>query len=477
MGLSGMAVAMMQRNEGELLSAWVDYYLSLTDAALVTILDNGSYDPDTLKALDRARELGINVVTKYAESKHFAQKGPLIREALSQFQGQGLFLLPCDCDEFLISRNSTGEDDGIATELARLRQTGGTAFRISHYYANFRTRDRYYNSGVRKSFFLDRMPDRLDTGFHMPNLEGIVQSNFAFVHFHNKSLDRLLLAAREKLKFRTPDFAPATIMEQVKVGRHLREYFELDGPAYARKFEQLHPMTLPRAPSRPAFDAAWTACIGAADLDEAEAETRIARYKTPFNHAAHYRTVRMSQVEADFYFYSILGRDRVFEYGMGGSTFFACNAGVQHVGTVETDEAWIRSSTEKLSLSDYIESGVLEIFHRSIGPTKKWGFPLVAPPRDDVARLTEVPPAYRGSDVFLIDGRYRVASGIAIYLTVENPEARIFIHDFPARPAYQHLLSIYEVAAQVDTLVQLKPRRGRHQRAEAMLAKALSDAR
>jgi hypothetical protein len=60
-------------------------------------------------------------------------------------------------------------------------------------------------------------------------------------------------------------------------------------------------------------------------------------------------------------------------------------------------------------------------------------------------------------DLILIDGRFRVACGLAAAL--EAPDATVLVHDYTFRPDYQILEEFFVVTRKVETLVEchLKP--------------------
>lgn len=453
MGGTGIAVVMMQKNEGALLDAWTGHYLRLTRPDLITILDNGSWDPATLAALGRARDAGIRVETGFSDPRDFARKGRIAREALAAFEGRGLFLLPCDCDEFLLADTDPALGDGLAAELTRLAAGGSTSFRIGGYFYTFPDRAAYYRARAKKVMFFDRLPpEPIDTGFHMPDLEGIAPTRLAYVHFHNKSLDKLLLAAREKLKFRIPDFR-ADSAAQVRTGRHMGPYFGLDWARYLAGFAGFEPVALPAIADPGPIEAARRACLGAAPPGSPAAERLVERLKCPFNPASHYDRIRLARNEADFLFNAMLGAERLFEWEMGGSTLFACEAGIPQVGSVAADAAAGAAEAEALGLGGFTASGVLRIFPRAAG-------------------RMEVPAEFRCADIHLLNGPQRVVAGAAVHVAAENPEARVFVPGFPNRAAHRRLLDFYEMETMVGRLACLRPRPDRRAQAAAVLARA-----
>ncbi|MBP1872370.1 hypothetical protein J2Z19_002082 [Ensifer adhaerens] len=129
------------------------------------------------------------------------------------------------------------------------------------------------------------------------------------------------------------------------------------------------------------------------------------------------------------------------EYGTGGSTLMACEAGVPLAIGVESDWAWMWAV--KNSISKYPQAADFHLLYADIGVTHEWGFasnengwkkwhnyPLGA--WDKCNELGATP------DVVLIDGRFRAACFFATLLFA-RPNCRIFFDDYLDRPYYQHI--------------------------------------
>ncbi|MBG12610.1 MAG: peptide-binding protein [Alcanivorax sp.] len=146
----------------------------------------------------------------------------------------------------------------------------------------------------------------------------------------------------------------------------------------------------------------------------------------------------MSEVEKALFKKSLERAGRYFEFGSGGSTVWACQAGLTVHG-VESDAAWVDGLKQRLGET-------CQVHAEDIGPTKEWGFPA-----SDVARHRF--PAYseaihrhdQAFDLILVDGRFRVAcvlNAIRHTLNVSDQpgETRLFIHDFWNRRHYHAVL-------------------------------------
>ncbi len=171
---------------------------------------------------------------------------------------------------------------------------------------------------------------------------------------------------------------------------------------------------------------------------------QAARYLADLNGEAPAQTPEipdapfMSEAEKALFRKSLERAGRYFEFGSGGSTVWACQAGLTVHG-VESDAAWVEGLKQRLG-------DACQVLAEDIGPTREWGFPA-----SDVARHRF--PAYseaihrhdQAFDLILVDGRFRVAcvlNAIRHTLTVsERPgDTRLFIHDFWNRRHYHAVL-------------------------------------
>jgi hypothetical protein len=152
-----------------------------------------------------------------------------------------------------------------------------------------------------------------------------------------------------------------------------------------------------------------------------------------------------------------LVRARVYlEFGSGGSTLVALNAGVQQCYSVDSDAQWI----EQLRLDPEIQRAEREgrlTFHvADVGPVGAWGFPTGASNgtwRNYALGVWSV--VRRSPDLVLIDGRFRTACGAAALLRC--PVGTTFmIHDYdvgePKRANYLLLANLAEMITVVGSL-------------------------
>ena len=140
--------------------------------------------------------------------------------------------------------------------------------------------------------------------------------------------------------------------------------------------------------------------------------------------------------------------DTVLEYGSGGSTLLAAQAGCGLVMSVESDRGWAANLSAVIARD--FPGRALHIHHEDIGATKAWGRP-----RNDAgwrgwhryALSVWDQPWFRQPEVVLIDGRFRVACFLATLLRTEAPVTVLF-DDYTPRPAYA-FVERYAAPAQI----------------------------
>lgn len=319
-----LAVAMMQRDEGPLLAAWIEHYLSLTDPQFISIVDNGSSDVDTLSILEDAKKRGIVVCREFSTREHFEQKGGVIKKILRRYAGKANVFLPCDCDEFLVttSIDSFKNVDVTRQELQRLQNNTNYIVRINKYFFNEPSNDSYYFDRANKSIYFNRSPHKLSLGFHLGQGIGFIENTLAFFHFHNKSLPLLLRRARFKMSERLPDFAKETLENYSGSGGHLCRYFLRTETEIRRSARRSYVKDFSSADLSPALVRAQEACKGAG-LENASIV--VESLKTPFNHSKNRDITELSVSEADFFFFRTIGCQSYADFGISGETVFAAH--------------------------------------------------------------------------------------------------------------------------------------------------------
>ena len=138
----------------------------------------------------------------------------------------------------------------------------------------------------------------------------------------------------------------------------------------------------------------------------------------------------------------------VFEWGMGSSTIIAQRIGIQRLTAVDSAEEWVLKCRRKVN-SEY------KLIHSNVGDVKEWGFP-----KDESRKhlwpsySLEVDKEKTSFDVYLVDGRFRMACAIRALLHGRN-SSLVLIHDFQ-RHYYQQILNVAYKIDQVGKLVVLR---------------------
>lgn len=123
----------------------------------------------------------------------------------------------------------------------------------------------------------------------------------------------------------------------------------------------------------------------------------------------------------------------VFEFGLGESTRIATAVGVPVFSGVDSDAVYV-SESRKTSPSHF------KFYFADVGLTGHWGMPLkVASKQAMQYQLSALQSEKLPFDVYLVDGRYRVASACAALLHASKygkTNVTVLMHDYHARPEY-----------------------------------------
>jgi hypothetical protein len=142
------------------------------------------------------------------------------------------------------------------------------------------------------------------------------------------------------------------------------------------------------------------------------------------------------------------------EFGAGGSTAIAADAGLRRVVSVEVDANWVKKCEDHPSIAREISAGRLHFKLVDIGPIKRWGKPVSTEtairwpsyylaPWEDLA--DDLP------DFVLIDGRFRLACAYQVMLRCP-PQTLFAIHDFQRYQSTLHCATIVERVGQLAVL-------------------------
>ncbi len=202
-------VYMMQKNEGELLRDWIEYYVRLFGLDALTILDNDSTDSNTLEILATAVRRGLRVVTVFKSRHDFDNKGDIITQLakIDMANDPDLrYILPTDCDERLSVITDTGlsQDPAlIHAELFRNLDHNG-ALQIDMSMMNVPGADGWFcpKPPFCKSLLPALPIGKIDAGFHFCKSADNSYtriSRLTYLHYHNPSYEEAQAKARQKL--------------------------------------------------------------------------------------------------------------------------------------------------------------------------------------------------------------------------------------------------------------------------------------
>lgn len=251
-----VAVLLMQKNEGEILQSWVDYYLELFGRENIYIYNNASDDASTIRILDGLKKSGVFITS--ANNKYdFENKGRILLAHAKRLLNNGYeFAYFADCDEFLVfnEKNIPIFSRGmIIDEFLKLKESQCSLFRIKEGWSNIpRTCTVFKDSYGCKKTILKRGFSRklkLDVGFHLydwANKKDIVSygafgdTNFGLLHFHNRNYKEYMVHAKEKLKFRVKDFSVESLKSYRGDGLHLIKKMLMNEDDYYEYFRKIN---------------------------------------------------------------------------------------------------------------------------------------------------------------------------------------------------------------------------------------------
>lgn len=143
---------------------------------------------------------------------------------------------------------------------------------------------------------------------------------------------------------------------------------------------------------------------------------------------------------------------RYLEFGAGGSTCLAVSMGKETIISIDSSEDWLtKVATECALMADLPQP---RLIRADIGPTGDWGMPIDPATRDrwpSYYRTVWADPESSGCDLYLIDGRFRVASFMSVVLRCQ-PSSIILIHDFFSRSPYHVVREVCREIARAEEL-------------------------
>jgi hypothetical protein len=171
-------------------------------------------------------------------------------------------------------------------------------------------------------------------------------------------------------------------------------------------------------------------------------------------------TPRMSNDELTLFKSIVRCADSYIEFGAGGSTYVAASLVKGSITSIDSSAEWLAKVREACELeADFLKPTLV---HADIGPTTDWGEPTDSSMRDRWAsyhRDVWAKPRSSEADVYMIDGRFRVACFMQVLLHGRE-SSLIMFHDYRFREWYHAVAEVGQEIAVVESLSLFKRRRG-----------------
>jgi hypothetical protein len=160
-------------------------------------------------------------------------------------------------------------------------------------------------------------------------------------------------------------------------------------------------------------------------------------------------------------FLSFLRNSRDYvEFGTGGSTVLASKHVRNSILSVDSSHEWLG----RVKTACAANPTKPELVFTDIGPTGEWGYPTDASTKarwPDYHSAIWAIPGSASADLYLIDGRFRVACFAQTVLHCRL-NAIIGIHDFSSRPNYHCVREIADEIATAGDISFFRPLRRKH---------------
>jgi len=170
--LPKVACIMMQKDERFLLKPWLAYYGHLFGFKNIFVFDNGSELAEVHNVLAEYERKGVTVYRHYASREDYRAKATIIGDQIKLLDTcrQYDFLIPLDCDEFIVLKNDSGytvlRDDILAYLASLIGET--RSLRFPYQLANHPLHpDIYHYFAFFKIFFAADTFTWMDHGHHM----------------------------------------------------------------------------------------------------------------------------------------------------------------------------------------------------------------------------------------------------------------------------------------------------------------------
>jgi len=199
-----IACVMMQRNEDLCLAPWLRYHGALFGHKNLFVLDHGSDHETVLHELNAAADQGVHVM-RLPNTADYRQKGDFVSYAMRQAESGYDFVLPLDCDEFVVLRLPWGapscRPDDILDYFESLSPSS-LAFGVAENFLNMLGHPKtFFALPYEKVFFRGGHCGVVDHGSHKiiwPFMQARA-TRLVYVHYHHRQFARFRRAALQKL--------------------------------------------------------------------------------------------------------------------------------------------------------------------------------------------------------------------------------------------------------------------------------------
>lgn len=224
----------MQRDETQLLAAWLRHHGTLFGFDNLVVFDNGSTERAVVQTLKQAEGAGVDVRWTHRDPHDLERRGSHLHNLMRGWQEADAaydFAIPLDCDEFLVTWSRTGLDcraAGIEAELERRRgETRALAIP-----------DALFNVPGRPGWFVVESQPKCFLPAHAagelegawPEARSVRQASvgntaLATLHFRNKPLRELRARVQRRVE------------RGAGVPAHLAATVELDEPSFLHRYD------------------------------------------------------------------------------------------------------------------------------------------------------------------------------------------------------------------------------------------------
>jgi len=185
---------------------------------------------------------------------------------------------------------------------------------------------------------------------------------------------------------------------------------------------------------------------------------------------------RMSETELRLFECFLRCSDRYLEFGSGGSTCVAANLVKSSVLAIDSSRPWLDKVAQYCA--DAQVRLTPNLVHVDLGPLGDWGYPSDPATRESwpaYHRAIWQDPSAANTDLYLIDGRFRIACFLQVLIHADQG-AIIMFHDFQSRKYYHIARDLTrEIAIADDLSIFLVSKETNRQRAQELLEKYMYD--